>query len=182
MLTAGWPEMLNGAVYGTEPMPPTRCPAISSGGGPSATNAVVAVVGVSRRSTSSNTARDRGEHLVAPAQRGQQLRRASSRSISSKPARETGVTSSAGGPRAASPWWLDTSSDEMMPHARPRLRERDVDVDELEPGVGDERERGFVRELLDLGIAHREAERRRPRDALAPQRFDGASPESDASS
>ena len=50
------PEMLNGAVYGTEPIPPTFCPPISNGGGPSATNAVVAVVGVSNRSTWSNTA------------------------------------------------------------------------------------------------------------------------------
>ena len=50
------PEMLNGAVYGTDPMPPTFCPPISNGGGPSATNAVVAVVGVSSRSTSSKTA------------------------------------------------------------------------------------------------------------------------------
>ena len=59
---------------------------------------------------------------------------------------------------------------------RPRAswaRELHVDVDELETRVRDKRERGFVRELLDFGIAHREAERRRPGGLLAPQCFDG---------
>ena len=59
-----------------------------------------------------------------------------------------------------------------MPHGTRRLRDVHVEVDELEPGVGDERVRGFFRELLDIGIAHREAERRRPRHALAAQRRD----------
>ena len=75
MLTAGMPEMLNGAVYGTEPMPPTFWPAISSGGGPSATNAVVAVVGVSSRSTSSNTSPIAAQQLEAAPQRAHQLLR-----------------------------------------------------------------------------------------------------------
>ena len=88
------PEMLNGAVYGTEPMPPTRWPAISNGGGPSATNAVVAVVGVRIRSTSSNTSAIAREQLPAPLLRAQRAGRCVMRSICSNPARDTGVTSS----------------------------------------------------------------------------------------
>ena len=67
------PEMLNGAVYGTEPIPPTFCPPISSGGGPSATNAVVAVVGVRIRSTSSNTSAIAREQLQAALLRTHEL-------------------------------------------------------------------------------------------------------------
>ena len=57
MLTPGIPEMLNGAVYGTEPIPPTGCPAISNGGGPSATNALVS--GAVEGSTAAGLARGR---------------------------------------------------------------------------------------------------------------------------
>ncbi len=93
MLTPGMPEMLNGAVYGTDPIPPTGRPAISNGGGPSATNAVVAVVGVRSKSTSSNTAATAASNSS---------RRRSARSTASifmfckfsYPARTTGVRSS----------------------------------------------------------------------------------------
>ena len=64
----------------------------------------------------------------------------------------------------------------------PGPRQLHVDVDELDAGVGAQRERGFVRELLDLGIAHREAERRRPRGALARAAASTASPDTIASS
>ena len=51
------------------------------------------------------------------------------------------------------------------------LRHLDRDVDELEARLVDERHRGVVRELLDLGIGARVAEGRRPGRALPAQAF-----------
>jgi hypothetical protein len=109
--------MLNGAVNGTDPIPPTRCPAISNGGGPSAANAGVAVVGVSSRSTCSNAAaiaantswRRRSARIMSSG---------AMRSIICNPARGTGVTSSSR-PRESSRWSAAIVSAERMPHARP---------------------------------------------------------------
>ena len=171
MLTAGMPEMLNGAVYGTEPMPPTRWPAISNGGGPSATNAVVAVVGVSMRSTSSNTSAIAASNSSRRRMRAQDLvGRDVARCISNPaPRHRRDVVAAAARRRARRSGSRPSSVGEDRPRparaaggARRRRRARC-------PASAHERERGFVRELLDLGIAHREAERRRPRRALAAQ-------------
>ena len=75
MLTAGMPEMLNGAVYGTEPMPPTRLARdlerrrpFGHERGRRGRRREQQVDLVEHRA-------DRGEQLVAPPQRAQQLRR-----------------------------------------------------------------------------------------------------------
>ena len=72
-------------------------------------------------------------------------------------------------PRARSRWFAATSMFDRMLHARPgRGKWKSTSTSSM-PASSAQRERGFVRELLDLGIAHREAERRRPRGAQAAQ-------------
>ena len=191
MLTAGWPEMLNGAVNGTEPMPPTRCPPISSGGGPSAANAVVAVVGVNKRSTSSNTAR-------SPRAISSRRRSASkswsgvSRSIDLEAGpghrRDVGQATA----RRLAVMARDLERRDDAPRAR-RLRDRDVEVDEVEPGVGDERDAASCASFSTSGShtakpsvedhATRLPRRRRPRRPRARSlRRDGPARGSDVGS
>ena len=170
MLTAGMPEMLNGAVYGTEPMPPTRWPrdlerrrALGDergrrGGRREDQVDLVEHVG------------DRAQQLPAPLLREQELVGRQVARSSRDPPRDTGVTSSMR-PRAAARWFAEVSIDDTMLHARPGLaadgsRRRRVSM----PASAASASAASCVALLDLGIAHREAERRRSTRPRSPRK------------